>query len=270
MTIHRQDRVQDGLTDTVVTLDHAPLNVLDLHHCQELVSTLNEVRADDRTRLLVLRGAGRCFSAGVDIQQHTQELMPTLLPAFHDIFHALLGLPAITIAAVHGHCMGGAAELILACDRVVVEEDARVSFPEILVGCYPPVAIPLLVHRAGHGRAVGAICSGEEIPVSTLDLWGLVDRVVPSGGLDEAIEEELRRYRGKSPAVLGMTAELLHEEGRRAWGDRIPHLEEHYLERLLPHPDVAEGIRAFLEKRKPRWQSLDQGIDIDGVEGMAQ
>lgn len=270
MTIHRDDQVQGGLTVTTVTIDNAPINVLDLEHCRELSSVLSEIRADDRTRVLVLRGSGRCFSAGVDIRQHTRKLMPTLLPAFHRIFRELLLLPTINIAAVHGICMGGAAELALACDRVVATEDARLSFPEIKVGCYPPVAIPLLTHRAGYGRAVHAICSGEEMPVAEMAAAGLVNRVAASGALDDAIAAELASYHGKSPAVLGFTATLLHAEAQRAWGERIPELEEEYLEKLLPHPDATEGVAAFQEKRSPVWKSLDDPIDLDHVEGMAQ
>ena len=121
-------------------------------------------------RIVILRGSGRCFSTGVDIEQHTPELMPTLLPAFHEIFHRLLDLHAVTIAAVHSFCLGGAAELAFACDRVVAEETARLGFPEITVGCYPPVAIPLMARRIGQGRAAQMIC-GVAYWLRAASLW---------------------------------------------------------------------------------------------------
>ncbi len=270
MGIERADRVERGITVATITLNHPPVHILDLAHCEELQSALAEVRADDRARVLVLRGAGRCFSAGVDIKQHTKELMPALLPAFHSIFFELLGLQSVNVALVNGVCMGGAAELAFACDRVIAEENARISFPEIQLGCYPPVAIPLLTQRAGHGRAVAAVLGGREIPVAAFAQWGLVDVVAPAGGLDDALQREIALYHDKSPAVLGMTAHLLHEEALRTWGSRIKHMEAEYLEKLLPHPDVAEGIAAFAAKRPARWRSLDEGIDLDRIEGMAQ
>ena len=90
MPIQRTDRVEGGLTVTTVSIDHPPVNVLDIDHCEELLSTLAEVHADDRTRVLILRGQQNNFSAGVDVKQHTAATMPQLLPVFHEIFHALL------------------------------------------------------------------------------------------------------------------------------------------------------------------------------------
>ncbi len=270
MPVDRQDRREGGLTISTITIDRPPLNILDFAQCQELASVLDEVHADDRTRVLVLRGAGNDFSAGVDIKQHDPERMPALLPAFHRIFRSLLQLPCINIAAVRGVCMGGAAELALACDRVLVEEGVRFGFPEISIGCYPPVAIPMLTHRAGHGRAVGAILGGEDIALEDLRAWGLVDGVAAKGGLDALLAREIERYHGKSPGVLGIAARLLHDEAERAWGARIPWVEREYLEKLLPHPDAAEGVAAFQAKRSPRWKGLDEPLDIDHVEGMAQ
>ena len=166
--------------------------------------------------------------------------------------------------------MGGAAEIALACDRVLCQEGARFSFPEIRIGAYPPVAIPMLTHRAGHGRATRAILSGEDLPLEELSSWGLIGPVAKKGELDKAVEDEVALYAGQSPTVLGMTARLLHDEAYRAWGERIDHVEEEYLEKLLPQADAAEGIRAFEEKRDPVWKSLDDPIDLDQVEGMAQ
>lgn len=254
MGIDRRDRQVGTLTVATVTIDHAPAGVLDLEHVRELSSTLQQVRADDRARIVVLRGAGKVFSTGVDIRQHTAAGMPELLPAFHGLFDDLLGLPAVTIAAVHGRCLGGAAELAFACDRVLAEAGTEIGLPEIQLGCYPPVAIPLLAARLGVGRATEMILGGQPVPLETLAEWGLVHRIAKARGLEAAIDEECARYSRSSPAVVGMVAELLHEESRRLWGERIAAIEEFYLDVLLPHPDCAEGIAAFVEKRPPRWK----------------
>lgn len=263
MTIELTNHTDDDLTYSTIAIDNPPLNVLDLEHCRELVSCLHEVHADDRARVVILRGAGTAFSAGVDIKQHTPEHMPELLPAFHDVFDALLQLRAISVAAVHGHCLGGGAELAFACDRVIAESTARIGFPEIEVGCYPPVALCLLPYRANHGAAVEMIIGGAEIDLDRFVGWGMVHGVADAGKLDAAIEEELGRYRGKSPEVSALAAALLHEEERRTWGDRIRYFEQEYLECLLPHPDVAEGIAAFNEKRKPVWKQPDALVSPD-------
>ncbi|MCA8962590.1 MAG: enoyl-CoA hydratase/isomerase family protein [Planctomycetes bacterium] len=261
MPIHLDNKVHRGVPFSSVTIEHGPHNILDLDHCRELTSALQEIRADDRSRVVVLRGHGKCFSSGVDIKQHTREEMPELLPAFHEIFAELLKLRAFTIAAVHGHCLGGAAELALACDRVVAESSASIGLPEVTLGCYPPVAIPLLPERLPTGMAVGMLISGQPANTEELCRHGAVDRVVTGGQLQAGVEAELDLFAQKSPAILGMIADLVHDEARRRWGERIPHMETQYLEKLLPHPDVEEGIAAFLEKREPRWQDPDERPD---------
>ncbi len=265
MAIHRTDTRSGTLTVATVTIDHAPANVLDLEHVRELASVLHQVRADDRARVLILRGADTVFSTGVDIKEHTPETMPELLPAFHSLFEALLGIPAITIAALHGRCLGGAAELAFACDRIVAETGTEIGLPEIQLGCFPPVAIPQLVARLGIGRATGMILGGGNIPVEDLQSWGLVDSIAPNGGLEAAIDLEVARYSKWSPAVIGQVAHLLHEETRHHWARRIPAVEADYLENLLPHPDCAEGIAAFLEKREPVWQEPEGLMSPDEV-----
>lgn len=258
MPIQLESDLVGGITVATLTIDRPPLNILDLEHCQEFTSCLKEVYADDRARVLVIRGNGKCFSAGVDIEQHTAAEMPKLLPAFHEIFHQLLKLRAFTVAAVHGHCLGGAAELALACDRVLADESASLALPEITLGCYPPVAIPLFPTKLPHGKAIEMMIGGKEMSLAALLESGVVDKIVPKGELDRAVAEEYQLYAGKSPAILGMLADLIHRDQTRTWGERIDAMEREYLEKLLPHPDVAEGISAFLEKREPKWVDPDE------------
>lgn len=269
MAIQLNSQHVGGITVSTLTIDRPPLNILDIEHCRDVTSCLKEVHADDRARVLIIRGSGKCFSAGVDIEQHTATEMPELLPAFHEIFHQLLKLRAFTVAAIHGHCLGGAAELALACDRVLADESASVGLPEMSLGCYPPVAIPLFPTKLPHGKAIEMMIGGQEAGVEELMEAGVVDKIVPTGQLDRAIEEELKIYSGKSPAILGMLADLIHGDQARTWGARIDAMEKEYLDKLLPHPDVAEGIAAFLEKRKPNWADPDErpnpleALDID-------
>lgn len=253
MAIRREDSRHGSLGVTTVTIDHPSRNILDLEHCRALSAELEGIRREGKSRVVVLRGAGAQFSTGVDIRQHTPDLMPTLLPAFHDVFDALLALDAITVAAVHGWCLGGGAELALACDRVLAREDARFGFPEINVGCFPPVAVPLLAARVGVGQALPLILEGKDRAARELLASGMVSSTT-AGDLSELVEREIARYCDKSSTVVGMVARVLHVEARRAWGCRIREVEKVYLEQLLQHPDASEGVAAFLEKRPPVWR----------------
>ncbi len=256
MTILREDRQDSaGMLVTTLTLDNPPVNVIDQSHCEQLSDALLKLKTEDRSRIVILRGAGRFFSSGVDIKQHTPQKMPELLPAFHDIFDHLLALNAITVAAIHGMCLGGAAELAFACDVVISDAKTQIGFPEIKVGCYPPVAVPLMMQRIGYGRTVKMLFSGDMFAASDLLSWGALDAVCEDGDLDAAIEKELAPYMDKSPAVVGMLARLMHDKALKGWAEEIRDLERIYLSELLPHPDASEGIAAFVEKRKPQWQA---------------
>ena len=121
-----------------IILDSAPLNILDCDQCDELLEAILSIRDDDVARIVVIQGDGGEFCSGTDIAEHTPEKMPQLLPKFHSCLDAMLTLDAITIAAVEGHCLGGGLELALSCDRILVDENAKLGLPEIKLGCFPP------------------------------------------------------------------------------------------------------------------------------------
>lgn len=252
MAIQRADSVQGNLIVATLTLDHPPANILNLEHVEALLDQVAGF-ADTPPHIVVLRGHGGRFSAGVDIAEHTPELMPKLLPSFHRLFRAMLEVPAVWIAAIEGYCLGGAAELALACDRVVAARDTQFGFPEIQVGCYPPVALALLGQKVGHGVAVEAILGGRARSVDYWEHRGVVHRVVESGDLSAGLSEEIASYQNQSPGVLALTIDALHRQSLDRWWEHLQTIEEHYLRELLPHPDVREGISAFLEKRTPHW-----------------
>ena len=111
-------------------------------------------------RLLVLRGLPRAFSAGVEVAAHAPEpdLIEGMLAAMRRVLCALVETPAVTLAAVSGACLGGGAEIVAACDLVLVAEDARIGFPEIRLACFPPGGSrsPAAAHRARRGRRSGS------------------------------------------------------------------------------------------------------------------
>lgn len=239
-----------------LTIERPPLNVIDYDHAEEFAAALRQVGRQGPT-VVIVRGGGRCFSAGVDVRQHSPEEIARLLPAFHGVIRELTALHALTVAAIHGHCLGGAAEVALACDRIIADSTTRMGFPEIDVGCYPPVALAALALRVGRGRATELITGGEALEGRDLLDSGLVDRLVPAGSLDEAIDAELSRWSGKSPSVLRVIAQGLHDEVNRTWVSRLDEIEATYFHRLLPLKDMREGVSAFCDKRPPVWEDLE-------------
>ena len=135
-------------------------------------------RARDDVSTLVLSGAGKSFSVGVDVAAHTPDKVADMLTKFHAVIRALVSSKKVTIAAVHGHCLGGGAELAMVCDLVYTAETATWGFPEIKLGCYPPVAATAL---GGSGRAKHAadlILTGRNITGTEAARIGLANRAV--------------------------------------------------------------------------------------------
>jgi Enoyl-CoA hydratase/carnithine racemase len=117
-----------------IELTNPPLNVIALTMARELAGALAEIEARRDISIIVLNGAGSSFSAGVDIKAHLPEQIREMLTAFHSAIRAILASGKITIAVVHGRCLGGGAEMALVCDMVCTARDASWGFPEIKLG----------------------------------------------------------------------------------------------------------------------------------------
>jgi len=135
--LHRDGRV------ATLTIDRPPLNILDISTIDRLGEAIAGLAADPELLVIVLRGAGeRAFSAGVAVQDHTPDRVGPMLDSLHGTIRRLRDLDAVTIAAVHGHCLGGGMELAMACDLVIAGDDARFAVPEIELGCFPRGSAP--------------------------------------------------------------------------------------------------------------------------------
>ncbi len=239
-----------------MTLDRPPLNVLDLSLLSELRRELDVLEGDKEIDCLVLRGGGeRAFSAGVDVKDHTREKAPAMLDAVHGVIRKLFSLRQVTIAVVNGACLGGGWELASSCDLVLASEASFFATPEITLGCYPPVALARFPSHIGYHRAAELILTGRRITAHEAREIGLVNRVVPVGELDPAVESLLTELKANSSAVLHITLMGLREVGLAALDQHLRKSEERYLNILLKTEDVEEGVQAFLAKRSPQWRN---------------
>jgi cyclohexa-1,5-dienecarbonyl-CoA hydratase len=237
-----------------ITLDRAPLNILNVEMIDELNAALDHAASHARLKALVLRGAGKAFSAGVAVEDHIGPRARPMLDAFHGIFRRLRALECVTIAAVRGPALGGGAELATFCDVVIAAEGATLGQPEVKVGVFPPIAALHYPVRVGYPRALRLILGGEVLPAADAARIGLVDRVVPPESLDAAVEAELARYGPLSAAVLRLTKRALRAATPDTFDERLVTLEELYHDELMNTADAEEGLRAFVEKRTPAWK----------------
>ena len=236
-----------------VTLDRPPLNIIDIPMTQALAAVLDDVLP--RVDVLIFRGAGaKAFSAGVEVRDHVPERVKEMLEKFHRIFRRLARAKCLTIAGVHGHCLGGGCELATFCDFVVATESATFGQPEIKLGCFPPVAMLTFPRLCGLRAALDLILTGRVISAHEAQQLGLVTRVVPDDRLDDGVNRLVEELRALSPKVLELTRGALRHNRDISFERQLDAVEEFYLSELMKTEDAAEGIRAFLEKRAPVWR----------------
>jgi len=236
-----------------VTFDRPPLNVLDIPMMRALGRALTRLTAE--CDFIVFQGAGpKGFSAGAEVREHTPDRVADMLAAFHGIFRQLGRANCLTIAAVHGHCLGGGMELATFCDFVLATASAQFAQPEIKLGCFPPVALVILPRLVGLRAALDLILTGRAISAREAHELGLVTRVVADDALAQAVDTLLGDLRGLSPAVLRMSRRALRGQQQDEFEQQLAAVEQLYLGELMKTEDAQEGIRAFLEKRVPAWR----------------
>jgi len=231
-----------------------PLNLLGKETFLALKAELDRLDQDRSVRVVILTGSGdRAFSAGVDLHQ-MKDLDPADAEAFITALHGparkLLTMAIPAIAAIRGPCLGGALELILACDIRIATEDAILGLPEVQVGVPSVIEASLLPPTVGLGRARRLLLTGETVNASEALAMGLVDRVVPAGQLMDVAHETANTFVGMSRDVLASQKDIvakwleLGEEESAAFT-----IKE--FSRIFNTPAPHEGMSAFLEKRKP-------------------
>jgi len=238
-----------------VALTNPPLNVIDILMMEELALALGAIESRPEISTIAICGAGKCFSAGVDVAAHAPGLVAEMLGKFHAVIRALVSSKKITVAAVRGHCLGGGAELAMVCDLVYCTNDALWGFPEIQLGCFPPVAVTALASLISSKRAAELILTGKTISGTEAAAIGLATQSVSDNELDNIVGERLDRIRVLSPAALALTKKAIYAWDAMHFDKGLARAERIYLDELVKTEDAQEGIRAFLEKRQPQWKN---------------
>src|SRR5437667_3278249 len=185
-----------------ISLRNPPLNVIDFAVMDELVQVISDIEARPDISAILISGNGGSFSAGVDVAAHTLDKVEAMLSKFYAVIRALVNTKKVTIAAVNGHCLGGGAELAMVCDLVYTTESALWGFPEIKLGCYPPVAVTALAAIVGQKQAADLILTGRTISGTEAAAIGLVNRAVSDNRLLRTVEETAVQLVKLSPATL--------------------------------------------------------------------
>jgi len=237
-----------------ITLAHPPVNVIDIPMMEELHAALRTAEADASLTTILFRGEGKCFSAGVDIAAHTPALIQEMLTKFHAFILDLANSRKVTVAVVHGNCLGGAAELALVCDIVYCEAASTWGFPEIKLACYPPVACTALAAVIGQKRAAELILSGASITGAEAHHRGLATACGSMDEVERMTATLLAQLATHSPAALSLTKKAMYAWSGIHLDKGLARAEKIYLEELMQTEDVSEGVDAFMQKRAPKWK----------------
>ncbi|AEB10858.1 enoyl-CoA hydratase/isomerase family protein [Marinithermus hydrothermalis] len=251
--------VTDHDTLRVLTLNRPEArNPLSPEVVQGLMEALDAAERDPNVRAVVLTGAGKAFSAGADLKfleavtelgaernlEHSRELMR--------LFHRVYTYPKPTIAAVNGPAVAGGAGLATACDLVVMDETAKIGYTEVRIGFVAALVGVILTRTVGEKHAKELLLTGRLVPAHEAHRMGLVNEVVPQGKALERALELGREVTQNAPTSLALTKELLVALPGMGLEDgfRLAVLANAWVRET---GDLKEGIRAFFEKRAPRF-----------------
>jgi cyclohexa-1,5-dienecarbonyl-CoA hydratase len=237
-----------------ITLDHPPVNIMDIATMKEINAALETLRGDEKTKVVVFAAKGKAFCAGVDVKDHTADKVDEMVEVFHRIFRQMWSLDIPTVAAVNGAALGGGCELVTFCDMIIASEKATFGQPEIQVGVYPPVAVVTFPRLMPQMKALELLLTGAVIDAREAERLGMVNRVVPAEGFEEEVSSFISKLTALSGVVLRLTKRATLQGLNLSFEEALGLSEELYLHRLMKTEDATEGLRAFMEKRKPEWK----------------
>jgi 3-hydroxypropionyl-coenzyme A dehydratase len=235
-------------------------NALSDQLLDELIAALEEARADQRVRVVVLASThDRVFSAGANLGGFAAEV-PLVhkhfgTERFPRLFRLLGELGKPSICAAGGHVLAGALGIALACDLIVARETARFGTPEINVGVFPFMIMALIYRNVPRKRTNELLLLGEQISAEEAERIGIVNRVIPGerSDFDRAVDDLAEKLAKKSPVMMKLGKDAMFRQQDMAFADALDFLRAQ-LTLAFTTEDIQEGVKAFFEKREPEWK----------------
>ena len=238
-----------------VTLDRPPLNLIVPDLIAELHATFGALARDVSVRVAVVTGAGRAFTAGMQVQV-LRDLTPitakALITSLHEAIHAVHDAPFPTLAMVNGPCLGAGFELAMACDLRVAAAGAQLGLPEVKVGAPSVIEAALLPALVGPGRAAEMLLTGESVEAEQALEWGLVNRVAPPDKLEVVTAELVEKILACAPPAIRLQKELMVRWRNTDLASAVRLGIDAFAQNYTTG-EAREAALAFLEKRPPRF-----------------
>lgn len=248
----RVEPVEDGRIWRVF-LNVPKANILDGAMTRALTDVFGRAETVPELAAVVLEGEGPHFCFGASVAEHLPDQVAGMLATFHGLFRAMARSAVTCVAAVRGQCLGGGLELASFCHRVFASPEAKLGQPEIRLAVFAPVASVFLAERMGRGAAEEVCLTGRVLDAREALATGLVDAVA-----EDPAEAALAWARTHLLPASASSLRFAVRAARQGLYERLfadlDAVEKLYLEKLMATEDAVEGIRSFLEKRKPTWR----------------
>ncbi|MGQ0535357.1 MAG: enoyl-CoA hydratase/isomerase family protein [Methanobacteriota archaeon] len=243
----------------VLTLDHAPVNALSPKMLEEISAALDEFGENAAIRAVVITGAGtNAFCAGADVNELAKlkpEESSRVVELGHKVFSKIENFKLPVLCAVNNLCLGGGLELALACDLRIASDRARLGFPEVTLGLIPAWGgTQRLTRVAGAGKAKELIFTAQLVNAPQALQAGIVNMVVPDGDELRAALDIAKRMSIKCAPLAVQAAKVAINRGADRPIEEGLKIELDQAAVVSRSQDLAEGIRAFVEKRQPKFQ----------------
>jgi methylglutaconyl-CoA hydratase len=240
------------MTATLVDVENR--NALGAALVQGLHDALAAANADEGIRALVVTNEGSTFCAGANLKERSGATKPQAPGSvgFEDLLHEIQASPTPVIGRIAGHVVGGGNGLAAALDISIAAEDVKFGFTEVRLGVAPAIISVVCLPKMRPGEAMEAFLRGHRFPASRAAELGLINRAVPADQLDAAVDEVLADLRKGGPLALGFAKRLVREVPLMSQKDAFAWTAQLSGE-LFRSEEAAEGMKAFLEKRKASW-----------------
>jgi methylglutaconyl-CoA hydratase len=245
----------------VVTLNRPEKhNAFNAQVVSELADAFDNLRAETQLRMIILRGNGKSFSAGADLQwmqaaaDYSRKENEEDAFALAEMLRALYELPQMTLALVQGACMGGGAGLVAACDVAVAMKSAIFRFSEVRLGLTPATISPFVMEAIGPRMAKALFVTGESFDAAYAEKIGLVQYVVADETEMAAMEEHISKLMfDTAPGAVADAKKLVQDLYGQPVDTHLSHETAKRIAARRTSEEGRDGLAAFLEKRKPGW-----------------
>ena len=252
---------QDGAV-LRLTLRNPPANVLSVEAMESLQAELDAARDDEDVRAIVIAAEGKLFSAGHDLKQMTthradadggRSYFEQVFAICARLMQSIAEHSKPVIAEVDGTATAAGCQLVASCDLAIASDRSRFGVNGIDVGLFCTTPAVALTRNVSMKRAMHMLLTGEMIDAATALEFGLVNRVVPSEALAEAVRECATTIAAKSPLAVRLGKQAVRKQAGMSLADAYEHASRVMVENMLS-ADAEEGIAAFVEKRRPTWR----------------